>query len=183
MSDEQRILLPRARLSFPELYRPKAFQDGGPGKYQASFLLDPSNAKHAQVIAVVEKKAKELALATFGEVPKGLIYCFGDGNTKAYAGYEDMWYISSSNSIRPGLMDENGVQMEADEAEMTGKFYPGCYVHGSISLWAQNNKWGKRINANLRAVRFAADGEAFGMKPINPVDEFAGLDGDDDWMA
>jgi hypothetical protein len=31
-----------------------------------------------------------------------------------------------------------------------------------ISLWAQDNSWGKRINATLLGAQFHSDGEAFG---------------------
>ena len=40
--------------------------------------------------------------------------------------------------------------------------YGGCYVHGIVSLWAQNNGFGKRINAQLDGVQFVKDGEPFG---------------------
>ena len=56
--------------------------------------------------------------------------------------------------------------------------YSGCYVYGSITLWLQNNSYGKKINANLRAVQFERDGEAFGMKPVNAEDEFEPLEGE-----
>ena len=40
------------------------------------------------------------------------------------------------------------------------------------------NEFGKRINANLRAVQFVKDGEAFGVKPVDAEDEFDVLEGD-----
>jgi hypothetical protein len=45
--------------------------------------------------------------------------------------------------------------------EADGVVYSGCYVNGIIDLWAQNNNYGKRINATLLGVQFAGDGEAF----------------------
>jgi hypothetical protein len=46
--------------------------------------------------------------------------------------------------------------------ERSGKPYAGCYVNASIELWAQDNAYGKRINATLRGVQFVRDGDSFG---------------------
>jgi hypothetical protein len=43
-----------------------------------------------------------------------------------------------------------------------GKPYAGCFVNAVVELWAQDNQYGKRINASLGGVQFAADGDAFG---------------------
>ena len=56
--------------------------------------------------------------------------------------------------------------------------YGGCFVNVLIRPWKQDNKHGKKINANLRAVQFEKDGEAFGMKPVNAEDEFEPLEGE-----
>ena len=58
--------------------------------------------------------------------------------------------------------------------------YAGCYVNAIITLWAQNNSYGKRVNAQLDGVQFVRDGEPFGDGGIS-VDQFDGFDdGDDD---
>jgi len=57
--------------------------------------------------------------------------------------------------------------------EENGKPYAGCYVNMSIRLWAQDNQFGKRVNAQLRAVQFVKDGEAFGDKPVDPQKELS----------
>jgi hypothetical protein len=56
--------------------------------------------------------------------------------------------------------------------------YAGCYVNAIVSLWAQNNQYGKRINAQLDAVQFVRDGEPFGDGGVSP-NEFDAF-GDDD---
>ena len=53
-----------------------------------------------------------------------------------------------------------------------------------INPWVQNNKFGKRINANLLAVRFVDHGEAFGMGRVDDeeiwddIENTGGGDGD-----
>jgi hypothetical protein len=65
-------------------------------------------------------------------------------------------------------------------AEGDNVVYAGCYVNGIVSLWAQNNQYGKRINAQLDGVQFVRDGEPFGDGAVS-VDAFDafGLDNED----
>ena len=48
-----------------------------------------------------------------------------------------------------------------------------------IDVWAQNNQYGKRINAQLDGVQFVRDGEPFGEGGIS-VDAFDAFGDDDD---
>jgi hypothetical protein len=165
------------RLSFARLFNPKSFQEGQPPRYEATFLLDPSNKEHAAVIAKIKETAKALLTEHFGgEIPKGVKPCYGSGDEKEYDGYEGMFYISTSNRSRPTVVDRQRNPL----AEADGKPYSGSYVIGSITLWVMDNKFGKRVNANLRAVQFVKDGEAFGVKPVDAEDEFEALPDDVD---
>jgi hypothetical protein len=98
------------------------------------------------------------------------------GKRKSYDGYEGMFVIASNNRTRPTVVDRDLTPL----VEEDGKPYSGCYVNGTITLWSQDNQYGKRVNANLRAVQFVKDGDAFGVKPADAEDEFDVLDGDDD---
>jgi hypothetical protein len=61
-------------------------------------------------------------------------------------------------------------------AESDNRPYSGCYVNCIIELWAQNNAYGKRINANLLAVQFYKDGQPFGDAGANAsVNDFDAL--------
>ena len=93
-----------------------------------------------------------------------------DGDSKAeYEGFEGNFFISSRAKVRPSVFD--GQRQELTQAD--GKPYSGCYVNASIELWAQDNSFGKRINAQLRGVQFLRDGDAFagGGQPAD-ADEF-----------
>lgn len=191
MPTSEPIKLPLARLSFPRLFKPKSFREGQPARFESSFLLDPSDKAHKAIIDEIVETAEELLLEEFnGKIPKGAEMCFGyadasdiqigtlkwRGKEKEYDGYEGMFYISSSNQTRPTVVDRNNDPL----VEEDGKPYAGCYVDGSITLWTQDNEYGKRVNANLRAVRFRKDGDAFGRKPVDADEEFDILDDEDD---
>jgi hypothetical protein len=176
------ISLPFARLSFPRLTKAKAFEEGQDPRYEASFLLDPTHKGHAKVIAEIRKVAAEVAKEHWnGKVPKDLKPCFGDdGHGKEYDGYEGMFVISTNKKEsdgRPLVVDSEGNPVQPGDSEFP---YAGCYVLGTISLWTNEHaKGGKRVQANLRGIKFLKDGAAFsGVAPVDADNEFGDY-GDD----
>ncbi len=98
--------------------------------------------------------------------------CLKNGNTKGYDGWKDMIVFVASNSVRPVVVDQKLVPVVAGDKNAP---YSGCYVNATVTLWSQNNSYGKRINGNLRAVQFVKDGPAFGVAPVDADDEFEAL--------
>lgn len=170
------IIIKNARLSFPSLFKPSAFDDSQEPKYSATFLLDKKSQKEMidQVNAAVEKVAKEKFQ---GKLPAGLKTCFRDGNERDHVGgYAESMFINASSKRRPPVVDKD----KSPLVEEDGKPYAGCFVNAVVRLWAQDNKWGKRVNASLEAVQFAKDGEAFGIAPVDAssvFDEVPDFDG------
>jgi hypothetical protein len=182
-----KIILKNVRLSFLRLDKPEPFEEGQTPKYQATGLLDPSDADHAAQIKGLQQAGKKLMLEAYGEIPADikadpigqLCYGLADKHPKKakYDGYEGMFYVTTSNSDRVGCANRKGVLVLPGDPEFP---YSGCYGNLSLSLWAllgpKRNKYGARIGANLRAVQFVRDGEAFGAGPVNVEDEFEALE-------
>lgn len=165
------IKLQNVRLSFPQLFVPKAVQQGGEAKYSASFLLDKTT--DAAQIDAIRNAMFKVATEKWGsadKIPKSLKKCLHEGTEKDYDGYgPDNMFISASATIRPTVIDRNMSPLDAN----SGRPYAGCLVHAVIRLWAQDNQFGKRINAQLQGVQFAGDGEAFGAAPFDAAQHFA----------
>lgn len=160
-----KIKLNNVRLSFPSLFRKATFA-GEETKYEATFLLDKTEQKDLieQLRAgVAELISTELKGA---KLPADKI-CLKDGDTIEYDGYAGHYSIKASTKRRPLVIDRD----KSPLTEEDGKPYAGCYVNAIISLWAQDNKFGKRINAQLDGVQFHTDGEPFGDGGMS-VDEF-----------
>lgn len=171
------IKLENVRLSFPALFKARAFEDGKTPKFSATFIL--SKKKHADLIEEIEEAIQEVIKEKWGKVkPKLKGVCLNDGSEKADVdGYgDDVMYIAAhSNSRVPVVSQDPSVPL----AEEDGKPYAGCYVNATIRLWAQDNQYGKRINAALRAVQFYRDGDAFGEKAADAEEEFKDVSDDD----
>lgn len=162
-----KVKLQNVRLSFPNLYKPKSVNGSEP-KYSASFILNKKD--DAAQIDTLRKACQMVAKEAWPvKLPAGLKYCVHDGAEKDYDGYgPEVMFISTSATIQPPIVDENLAPLTLE----SGKPYAGCSVNVVLRLWAQDNQFGKRINAQLQAVQFAADGEAFGDAPVDPRNEF-----------
>ena len=179
-ADPNIVLLKNVRLSYPKIFTPAPFGDeGGDPFYSANFILDKKI--NAEAIKQVQARIDALKKEKWkGKPPGGIKLCLRDGSERDGSdGYGDgvMFLSASSKQDRkPRVVNKSFEPLDPAD----GKPYAGCYVHASIRLWAMDNKFGKRINAELRVVIFHADGEPFGAAPVDAESEFAGVDLDED---
>lgn len=167
-----KIKLQSVRLSFPSLFQQAVFSGEPTGKYEATFILDKK--EHAEQIAAIQKQIEVLMRETFkGKIPSDKI-CLKDGDEVDRPEYVGKMTIKASTKKRPLVIDRDKSPITEDDNIV----YAGCYVNAIISLWAQSNSYGKRINAQLDGVQFVRDGEPFGDGGIS-ADAFD-VFGDDD---
>lgn len=174
------VRLENVRLSYPKLFRPEAFQgeEGGEKKYGAAFIIDPKT--QGKLIDACERAIDDAKYAKWGDKQPSikaskLALREGDEDRDDPA-YEGKWYVQTSSTRRPQVVDRDRSPL----VEEDGKPYAGCYVNAIVRFWAQDNKWGKRVNASLEAVQFYKDGDAFGAAPIDTDKAFDAYDDDDD---
>ena len=173
-----KIMLTNVRLAFPTLFEAKTVNGEGKPAFSASFLIDPADPQVKAINAAIEQVAKEKWGAKADAVLKQLRatdkVALHDGDLKSnYDGFAGNLYVSARSAVRPTVID----QARNPLTEQDGKPYAGCYVNVSIDLYAQDNNYGKRINASLRGVQFVGDGDAFGGGGSASVDEFDVVEG------
>lgn len=153
---ESKIKIPAARLSFPSLFHTAQFGGDDTGKYEATFILDKT--EHADVIKTIKAQIDRLMKEELkAKVPSDKI-ALKDGDESGRPEMQGCYTIKASTKKRPLVINRDKSPITAED----NVIYAGCYVNAIISLWAQNNQWGKRINASLDGVQFVRDGEAFG---------------------
>lgn len=181
MSNETKVMI-RGRLAFPALEKAESFQGEGAPQFGGVILIEPDSPEHeaakaAMRQAAAEKWGEAKADAAVAGLTKTLKVAMYDGDQKAdkYDGFEGMIAISAKakENAPPLLLDGRKKALPRN----TGVIYAGCYVNASIEFWAQDNKWGKRLNAQLRGVQFAADGDAFSAARPADADEFGVVEG------
>lgn len=170
-----KIKLTDVRLAFPDLFEAKTVQGQGDPAFGASFLIDANDPQIEKINKAIEAVAKEKWGAKAEAVLKQMRaqdkIALHDGDLKDYDGYAGNYYISSRNKTRPLAIDRAKNPVTAAD----GVLYAGCYVNASIELWAQDNQFGRRINASLRGVQFYRDGDAFAGGGAASDDEFDDL--------
>lgn len=184
MPTSEIIKLNNVRLSFPRLWTPKKFREKQEPRFEATFILDPSDELHAEMIQELWDTAAVLVEEQWGEDPKGLVYCFGDADEDEieYDGFQGMFYVRSASpkNSPPVVTDRGRRRLEKNEDGLEPRIpYAGSYVNTVVTLWSMDNEFGNRINCNLRIVQFVRDGEAFGAREADPEDELEELPEED----
>lgn len=168
-----KIKMQNVRLSFPSLFQMGAFGGESTGKYEATFVLDKK--EHAAVIAQIEAESARMQKEDLKAKISSDKICLKDGNDLGRPEFEGKMTIKASTKKRPLVIDRDKTPITEED----NKVYAGCYVNAIVSLWSQNNQYGKRINAQIDGVQFARDGEPFGDGGTS-VDEFDAF-GDDEF--
>ena len=101
-----------------------------------------------------------------------------DGDASGKDEYEGAFTVKASEYKQPILRDAKNNSV--DRADAASVFYSGCYINMVIRPWVQDNKYGKKVNANLVIVQFVKDGEAFGEGRISDADADDMLDSVED---
>lgn len=192
-----------ARLAFPVLFTPEQFQGEGEYNFSCSLLVGPE--KNVKVfkgepvegggVRYVEKIGLADAIDVVGKEKWGAkwpaikkiadakdLNCLHDGDLKEkFAGFAGQYYLScrAAEGARPTTVDARGSAV----TQRDGVLYAGCYVIGLVDIWAQDNGFGQRVNAQIRGVQFYRTGDAFsGGAPAsqNEFDDVSeGADADD----
>lgn len=176
------IMISGARASFPHLFTPPVI-NGEEGKCGATLMLDPK--KHADVIDKIEDAITELCKFKFKgrKLPSDKL-CLRDGDDKGRAEYEGSMVLSANSRTRPIVLRGDGKTKIEEEAD--SPIYAGCHVNAKVRLWAQDNKYGKRINCELVAIQFHSDGEPLDGSYVSEEDAMSGfgaVDDGDDFLA
>ena len=173
-----KIRINNVRLAFPQLFEANTVVGEGKPAFSASFIIPRDHPQIAHIKQALAATAEAKWGAKGESTLKALLasdkVALHNGDTKSnYQGFEGNYYISARNPVRPLCVGPD----KAPLAQSDGKLYAGCYVNVILEFWAQDNAYGKRINATLMGVQFHADGDAFSGGGAASVDDFDAVDG------
>lgn len=180
-----RIMLKGVTLAFPALAEPQGFGEGEPA-YGAKFPIK-INGEHQKAIeaamkAEADEAWKDKADSVLSMLTDDGKVCFVKKVYKSkktgepYQGFDGTHYLSARNAkTQPTIFNEYGDELTS-KGDIEAKAFSGALVNASVEIWAQDNKWGRRINCSLRGVMLTGQGENFGggSSPAS-ADEFAGM--------
>lgn len=170
-----RILIKDVRLAFPNLFEPTTVAGEGKPRYSATLIIPADHPQIEEIraaqLAVAQAKWNAKAPAILKGLDKQDKLALHDGDTKSkYDGFPGNFFISASaqENAAPTVIDRDRSPLSA----RSGRPYAGCYVNASIELWAQDNSYGQRVNAQLRGIQFLRDGDSFSAGRPADADEF-----------
>lgn len=158
-----RVFVTDARLSYPALDAPREDLNGEP-RYQATFLLEPSNP----CLAKIREAIRQVATAMFGQSaaivmrsPDGIPLKRGDDKVPVPEGYAGMLYLKAKSKYAPELRDANPKIKITDQETILQKFVAGYRVNAYVDIAAYNFNGKKGVRASLVSVQFKAYADAF----------------------
>lgn len=183
-----KVALSSVRGAFLHLFQPQESNLGGEPKYNGTFIVEPGSANAKILAKAVEQVAKEKwgekASGILAQLRKGDKVCYREEpkvnqSGDVYDGFEDAHWVSAGDKVRPTVVDRD----KSPLTQADGKPYSGCYVNVILDVWAQDNAFGKRVNASLKGVQFVKDGDAFGGGAPASADEFDVVEAPDEELA
>ena len=153
----KKVVTGEVRLSYVNLFEPKAIAEGQAPKYSTTLLISKADITTVKLIqnaiAEVIANSQDILKGT-----KGLKTPLRDGDQeKDSLEYENHFFINASSKTPPIVVDE-----DRQEVVNPREVYSGCYGRVSMNFFAYNQAGNKGVGVALNAVQKTKDGEALG---------------------
>lgn len=172
-----KVVTPRFRLAFPQIWTPKAYQMAGQApkapEFSITMLFDKKTDIKAMQLAA--KAAVEDKWGAWEKRPKeNFKWPFRDGDNKEdIAGFSGHIFVRASAKAEkpPQILSPRKVVLSRDD----GSVYSGCYCHAVVIACAFDHAGMNRgVKFNLQAIMKVADGERLGGQR-DAINDFAGI--------
>ena len=165
----------KARLSYANLFTPKAAKGSDKLKYSVSVIIPKTDtatiAKVNKAIAYAKEQGKSSKWN--GVIPKKLVEPLHDGDIDREddAAYANSYYFNAKSDRPPIVIDRMKNEI-LDPLEV----YSGCYARVNVSFYPYNFDGNKGVAVGLNAVQKIADGEPLGGGSVDVDAAFGDLD-------
>lgn len=176
----RKVLTGKFRVSFPQVFEPKAFQEGKP-KYSLVMLFSKKEYPKKSDLVGIQKAAAVAMEEKFGsrdKWPKKFRTPVRDGDEEKpdTDGYKGHWFISASSIDKPSVIDS--LFITGPDGKPTGdvitkedkRFYAGCYARATIQAFGYDQKGNKGVSFGLLNVQKLADGKGFSARSSAEAD-------------
>lgn len=178
-----KLMSPKFRVSFPQVFKATAMEEGHAKKFSVVMLFDKEAQKSPEfkaMKAAALKKMEEKFGTDKKKWPANYRNPFRNGGEKSgkYDGYDDDTVFVTASSLeknRPGLVDQRRQDIISEE-----DFYAGCYARATVNPYAYSKAGNNGVAFGLLNVQKLADGEAFSAK-TKAQDDFDEVEVEDDF--
>ena len=164
--NKNQVVTGECRLSFVNVFEPKAVKEGDVPKYSLTAIIPKSDVKTVEAIKAAIKAAAEAGAQKHfgGRIPTNVNHTFKDGDTEVddlgelknikYPEYKGNYYIRLSSKNKPRVLDANRQEI-IDPTEI----YSGVYGKVSMTFFAYSGDGRRGVSASLNNVMKTRDGE------------------------
>lgn len=179
-----KVVTGKVRLSYCNLFQPRAVEEGQDAKYSCTVLVPKSDKVTSAKIKAAIEAAKAAGASVFGgKVPANLKSTVQDGDGEKPNGGEygeeckGHYVINASSKQKPGVVDS-----KLNEIIDSTEIYSGCYCKVSINFYCFNKAGNKGVACGLNNVQKIADGDYLGGRSRAEDDFEAEADEDEDGL-
>ena len=158
-----RVFLQGVRAADLSLFKARRFKrGGGPGKYAATFHIEPGSEAAKALTDAMHKVAEH----KWGDSAKEKLWAAHTNGNVAFRATDTMEQDDGTTRVQPILRAYNAEQplvVNRDRSvvhERQSPIYPGCFVSAFVDIWASDARDTVRIGATLEGVQFEADGRS-----------------------
>jgi hypothetical protein len=172
-----KVIARNVRLSYANLFEPRAKLSGEGEEYSASLIFEPDNPSLKTLTEAVQAKAVEAfgpkAKSQLGKTLRNPIRD-ADAEGKDDPAYAGKLFINVRSKRRPQVVDRQKMPV-IDEEEC----YSGCYANVSLSVFSYDTSGSKGVSAGLNNVQVIKKGPRLS-GAASAEEDFDAMDDDDD---
>lgn len=176
-------LSPKGRVSFPDVFEPKAFNPTDKPKFSLTLIfpkVEDMDPAQLELLKAMKAAANEAAMERFkvgldGEYRgKKLVSPFHKTDEKPEYYGPGQIYVKFSTFTKPGLVYPDKTPI----SEASGDFYAGCWAHVSYDAYTYDHSGNRGIAFGLRNIQKVGDDDSFSGSRTSPDDDFQDVSAD-----
>lgn len=176
-----KVVTGTVRLSYANVWTPRAANEGSEPKYSASIIIPKSDTATVDAIKKAIEVAIQEGVGKFGgKIPPRTTLKLplrdGDEERPDDEAYKNAYFLNATSKLAPGIVDKH-VQPILDHSEV----YSGVYARVSLNFYAFNTSGNRGVACGLGNIQKIRDGEPLGGKTA-PSADFSSFE-DDDFMS
>ena len=176
-----KVVTGTVRLSYANVWTPRAANEGSEPKYSASIIIPKADTATVDAIKKAIEVAIQEGVGKFGgKIPPRATLKLplrdGDEDRPDDEAYKNAYFLNATSKLAPGIVDKH-VQPILDHSEV----YSGVYARVSLNFYAFNTSGNRGVACGLGNIQKIRDGEPLGGKTA-PSADFGSIE-DDDFMS
>lgn len=176
-----KVVTGTVRLSYANIWTPRAANEGSEPKYSASIIIPKADTATVDAIKKAIEVAIQEGVGKFGgKIPPRTTLKLplrdGDEERPDDEAYKNAYFLNATSKLAPGIVDKH-VQPILDHSEV----YSGVYARVSLNFYAFNTSGNRGVACGLGNIQKIRDGEPLGGKTA-PSADFGSIE-DDDFMS